>query len=144
MKTLNAIQELTTGQATERKAALRRYRELIADDDASPAELKDVLRVLGKTPANAATEQQAFNLAASLRQRIRAADGIGRKVEASAAALREHQEETNAISHDRKLGYQSLMRQQAELVNVHRTAQQAREELARLEWIHPDVLAEQP
>jgi DNA repair ATPase RecN len=134
---MNAIAEVAGKRDEARARAEAKYVELLNDDTTMPAQLDEILRELGKTPADAAVDHQTLRKAEDLQRRIDAAKGLGAKVDKSIADVKAYQQETQRILHDRKTGLGSLMQAQRCLTDQGADANRAWDELEALRKRHP-------
>ncbi len=137
----NALDTVTRKAAAARETAVGKYRELLISDGARPDALADVMGAIGKTPADAAADQQAIQRARSLQKTIDAGRGLGAEVEASIKAIEQHRTETVAMRQKRDAELQQLMIDQKALTDRAGAAEVAKTSLAALKRSHPDVFS---
>lgn len=154
---MSLLADLATGLDQSRRAALRRYGELLAaadeelaEDDAVGAaraeaaleELKSLMRYLDKSEAEVKADAQLVRTARQHRDRAAALPANQQqRVAAANAALQAYDAETAALLKARRAEYFRLYNAVCDVQGRALDAHQSRVDLGRMKEFHPDLLA---
>ncbi|MEA2707993.1 MAG: hypothetical protein QOF78_594 [Phycisphaerales bacterium] len=136
-------QQVAAEEAERRRADWKRYVELLTDkvpNEQQVSELHDLMRRLGKTPADVQRDESLLTSAESVRQRIAAAKGVITREREARDAVPAFREETEMLTRQRAVRQEELEQELAARNKESAAATEDVELLNRLITENPELL----
>lgn len=142
-KVRSIFKELVDQENAAATAAREEYPRLLELEDADPKHidrLREVMRLLGKSPADITADLAKIQEGRRLQGVIRHGSGLDAQREAAAKALADHIAESARIAEERRRQQFALLQTETELGGRYFNAGKARNDLSGLKAQHGDVL----